>query len=306
MKQIYANNFTTLALGRQGENLARQVVFDIRELEEVYGPGTVEVIYQRPGDELPYPVAVQQEGTLVTWTITAADTEMAGSHGKCELRYYVGETLAKSKIWRTWVDRALDTPSETAPPEPEQGWVDKVLKAGQAAVDASVNSPKIGSNGNWWTWDFEAGKYVDTGVAASGGSSAVFSVNGQTGAVVLTAGDVGAATAERVEQLAGEVGGKQPKYAIKTAMDSIAEPHTQYYLGEQATVEIVLPDNAEVGQIITACWYNGETAATMSITGTMLDFDYTPSANSRSEINALWDGLNWAVLANEMAVVADA
>lgn len=377
MKQIYANNFTTLALGRQGENLARQVVFDIRELEEVYGPGTVWVIYQRPGDELPYPVSVQQEGTLATWTITAADTEMAGSHGKCELRYYSGETLVKSKIWQTLVDTALSTPSETVPPEPEQGWVDKVLAAGQAAVNASVNSPKIGSNGNWWTWDFEAGKYVDTGVAASGGGSgAVSSVNGKTGAVKLTAEDVGAISQDDLqdatnevlaqakasgefdgvagqdgqdgapgkdgytpvygvdygtpEQISGiaqsaaeilqselnqikddianvqlAVSEKMDSYTIKTVMDSVATPHTQYYLGNQNNVDIVLPDTADVGQIIMVCWYNGDTASTLSITGTMLSFDYTPSANTRSEINALWDGTYWAVLGNEMAVPSE-
>ena len=99
---------------------------------------------------------------------------------------------------------------------------------------------------------------------------------------------------------------KMDSYAIKTVMDSVATPHTQYYLGNQTTVDIVLPDTANVGQIIMVCWYNGDTAATLSITGTMLSFDYTPGANSRSEINALWDGLNWAVLGNEMAVVVDA
>ena len=91
-------------------------------------------------------------------------------------------------------------------------------------------------------------------------------------------------------------------YTIKTVMDSVATPHTQYYLGNQTTVDIVLPDSADVGQIIMVCWYNGETAATLSITGAMLAFDYTPSANTRSEINALWDGRYWAVLGNEMAV----
>ena len=85
-------------------------------------------------------------------------------------------------------------------------------------------------------------------------------------------------------------------------MDSVAAPHTQYYLGNQTAVDIVLPDTANVGQIIMVSWYNGETAATLSITGTMLSFDYTPSANTRSEINSLWDGTYWAVLGNEMAV----
>ena len=141
MKKIYANNLTTLSLGRQGENLARQVVFDIRDLESLYGSGTVEVIHQRPGDAQPYPLAVQRDGTLVTWDVTATDTEMSAAtanerYGKCELRYYAGETLAKSQIWRTWVESAMDTPSETAPPEPEQGWVDQVLDAKQTAEKA--------------------------------------------------------------------------------------------------------------------------------------------------------------------------
>ena len=95
---------------------------------------------------------------------------------------------------------------------------------------------------------------------------------------------------------------KESRYTIKTVMDSVSTPHTQYYLGNQTAVNIVLPDSADVGQIITVCWYNGDTAATLSITGTMLAFDYTPSANTRSEINALWDGTYWAVLGNEMAV----
>ena len=98
------------------------------------------------------------------------------------------------------------------------------------------------------------------------------------------------------------IAAKMDSYTIKTVMDSVATPHTQYYLGNQTTVDIVLPDSADVGQIIMVCWYNGDTAATLSITGTMLSFDYTPSANTRSEINALWDGTYWAVLGNKMAV----
>ena len=84
--------------------------------------------------------------------------------------------------------------------------------------------------------------------------------------------------------------------------DGIAVAGAQYYLGERKIVSIVLPDDVGPGDMITVSWYNGDTAATLSITGTMLSFDYTPSANTRSEINALWDGTYWAVLGNEMAV----
>ena len=90
---------------------------------------------------------------------------------------------------------------------------------------------------------------------------------------------------------------------IKNALDyGIAVAGAQYYLGERKTVSIVLPDDVGPGDMITVSWYNGDTAATLSITGTMLDFDFVPSANTRSEINALFDGTYWAVLGNEMAV----
>lgn len=92
----------------------------------------------------------------------------------------------------------------------------------------------------------------------------------------------------------------------KTTMDSVAIPNTAYFLGEQTTVNIVLPDDAEIGKMITVVWYNGTTAATLSITGDVLNFDYVPNANTRSEINALWDGTYWAVIGNEIEVPANA
>ena len=181
MKQIYANNFSILVLGRRGENLARQVTFDVQEWESLYGSGSVELIYQRPGDELPYPIAIEREGTLVKWTITATDTDIPGGYGKCELWYYVGKTLAKSRIWRTWVESAMDRPPEETPPEPEQGWVNQVL---QASVEAKMSAESakedadraaatsahqpIVQNGTWWTWDAETGEYQDTGAQATG------------------------------------------------------------------------------------------------------------------------------------------
>ena len=133
----------------------------------------------------------------------------------------------------------------------------------------------------------------------------VQSVNGQIGKVELTAKDVGAISQDDLANVQSTIAAKMDSYTIKTVMDSVATPHTQYYLGNQTAVDIVLPDSADVGQIIMVCWYNGDTAATLSITGTMLSFDYTPSANTRSEINALWDGTYWAVLGNEMAVPSE-
>ena len=107
MKQIQANSKNTLVLGRQGENLARQVVFDLSDWMSEYGQGLAELIAQRPGDTAPYPAAAVQEGSTLVWTLTAADVERPRG-GCCELRYYVGEALVKSRIWQTYVEPAMD------------------------------------------------------------------------------------------------------------------------------------------------------------------------------------------------------
>ena len=114
-----------LPLGKQGENLVRQIQFDLSRWISNFGPGTVQLLHERKGDEAPYPVAVEQEGNLAVWTVTSADTAAAGT-GRAELQYYVGDALAKSETWMTKVLPALGDASET-PPEAQQGWVDQVL-----------------------------------------------------------------------------------------------------------------------------------------------------------------------------------
>lgn len=147
----------------------------------------------------------------------------------------------------------------------------------------------------------------DTGATGPQGPQGEQGPKGDTG----PAGSDATVTADNIKSALGytpadsaALSGKQDKPIIKTAMDAVAVAGAQYYLGDQTAVTIVLPDNAEVGQEIEVVWYNGSTAATLSITGTMLPCDYAPSANSRSEINALWDGRYWSVLTAESAVNA--
>lgn len=172
MNIYHVRHGSILPLGKQGENMAKQIQFDISRWIGTFGPGTVQLLHQRSGDEAPYPVSVEQDGNLAVWTVTNADTAVAGT-GRAELQYYVGDALAKSETWMTKVLAALGPAGET-PPEAQQSWVDQVLKAGAAAVDAvervetaAVHQPIVGDNGNWWTWDLDAGSYVDTGKAAS-------------------------------------------------------------------------------------------------------------------------------------------
>ena len=42
-----------LPLGKQGENLVRQIQFDLSRWISNFGPGTVQLLHQRNGDEAP-------------------------------------------------------------------------------------------------------------------------------------------------------------------------------------------------------------------------------------------------------------
>lgn len=126
--------------------------------------------------------------------------------------------------------------------------------------------------------------------------------SGGSGSVVVDSTLTVSGRAADAKAVGDALAKKQDKPDIRTVLDDVVVAGAQYYLGEQTEVSIVLPNDADVGQIVLVSWYNGNTGATLSITGTMMDFDFAPSANTRSEINALWDGTYWAVLGNEMAV----
>lgn len=144
MNKIYANKCDAICLGRQGENLATQVIFDLSDWIFGYGIGTAELIAQRAGDEKPYPVSTDRQGNQLIWAVSDFDTESATSYGRsgrCELRYYVGDILVKSRTWQTTVSKAMDTPSSTRPPAADQGWVDQIISVG-AAAKASADAAK--------------------------------------------------------------------------------------------------------------------------------------------------------------------
>lgn len=167
MKEVCAEQRKVVVLGRQGEHLARCVVFDIGDWQAVYGAGTVQLLAQRSGDETPYPCPVSVEGGAVRWAVRDRDAARPG-HGRLELQYRVGDTVVKSEIYRTLTMEALGNVGPV-PSAPEKNWVDTVLQAAcdaqqnaQAAKEAVTRTITIGENGNW----FIEGE--DTGFSVSG------------------------------------------------------------------------------------------------------------------------------------------
>ena len=156
-----------IVLGKQGENHARKISFtDAKVWVNMFGEGRFELLHQRNGDSVPYPIELNTEGDVPQWHISSVDTAIAGN-GECELRYIVGDTIVKSCTFTTEVAPGLIEGTEI--PDPFKAWVDEVLGAAEEVKTATVNQPIIGENGNWFVYDFNEGDYVDTGISATGG-----------------------------------------------------------------------------------------------------------------------------------------
>ena len=124
MRTVYAQKNKKIILGRQGEDKAVRVVWPgiVSEWSSLYGDGSFQLSVMRFGDENAYPVVVEVSGDDIRFTVTSAETAIAGS-GKCELTYIANGTIAKSATWETVVLNSLtgQTPSEP-PEEPVQSW----------------------------------------------------------------------------------------------------------------------------------------------------------------------------------------
>lgn len=137
MQSIYAHPGVHLALGRKGETLARQVVFDLRAWRAAYGDGAVSLCAKRAGDAEPYPCGVTQDEDTAVWVLRAADVDKPG-WGNVQLSYYVGDTLAKSQTWRTLVAPSLCACGD--PGEVQQGWLDQAGKDAAAAQQGAKDA----------------------------------------------------------------------------------------------------------------------------------------------------------------------
>ena len=124
MRTVYAQKNKKIILGRQGEDKAVRVVWPgiVSDWSSLYGDGSFQLSVRRFGDENAYPVVVEVNGDDIRFTVTSAETAIAGN-GKCELTYIANGTIAKSATWETVVLNSLtgQTPSEP-PEEPAKSW----------------------------------------------------------------------------------------------------------------------------------------------------------------------------------------
>lgn len=120
-----------IMLGKQGENLAREVIFDVSGVRAEFGDGAFRLSVKRPGESDAYPATVTETGGTVVWALTGADTQNAG-HGQCELAYYAGETRFKAWTYDTAIAKSLTGSPKT---DPYDEFLDEVNRlAAEAAI----------------------------------------------------------------------------------------------------------------------------------------------------------------------------
>lgn len=131
MIEITAVPGKVLMLGRQGENLARKVIFFVSGVRAEFGDGAFRLSARRAGESNVYPAAVTENGDTVEWSLTYADTQNAG-RGSCELAYYARDVRLKTWVYDTAVAKSLTGSPET---DPYDEFLDEVNRlAAEAAI----------------------------------------------------------------------------------------------------------------------------------------------------------------------------
>lgn len=128
----------TIPIGRQGENDATVVVFNISALIAEYGDGAVVLLVRRNKETDPYPVVVERDGETATWTVSNVDTARVGI-GACELFYYVNDVLAKSIVYTTVVRESIDGSTGTQP-DPYESWIEELTALGAETLTNATSA----------------------------------------------------------------------------------------------------------------------------------------------------------------------
>lgn len=236
MKIVNVNPGGNVFLGRQGENLAREIVFSIDSWVETYGPGSVQLLHKRKNDRDPYLVIVQQQGSEVRWQVSKPDTDMSGA-GFYELHYYSGQTLVKSATGDTFVEGAMTSAKET--PDPYKSWVDQVIEAAQSVPQTVESALKAAKESG--EFDGPPGPQGKPGDKGEPGNDGADGKDGQPGAdgkdYVLTEADkteIAEMAAEMVE--VPECDGESAKPFVVTVYEDLMD--TIEYGADKTSEEI--------------------------------------------------------------------
>lgn len=124
-----------VSIGRQGENKAKTLFFNISQWIEQFGDGTVLLLFKRGGETVIYPAEVSRENNLVKWTLTSTETAKIGKHD-ATLVFMIDETIVKSRKFTCCVSQSLTANTDHAP-APYQSYIDTVITNAQSAEESA-------------------------------------------------------------------------------------------------------------------------------------------------------------------------
>lgn len=144
-KQVVPDRRGLVEIGKIKENLVTEVAFDCADLGD--GSGAYAVVFQRPKDAAPYPVAFRAEWPNIIWVVQAADTAKPGT-GKVEVRWFGnGDQVGKSKTYMVRVNDGLPDPTEA--PQAWAGYIGQVAqnaKRAETAADSAAGSAQAAAD----------------------------------------------------------------------------------------------------------------------------------------------------------------
>jgi len=158
-----------IILGRVGDNDTTPIQFDARAWESEYGDGTLNLVAKRNGDAEPYPVLLEYEAGVYTWTPTDADTAYAGS-GEAQLIYTVDGKIKKTAIYSTEVFPSL-IPSSADPYQPYSDWLEQMIAEATNAAQSAENASESARSAAESASDVSALVEVARGYADSASTS---------------------------------------------------------------------------------------------------------------------------------------
>ena len=196
-KQVVPDRRGLVEIGKIKENLVTEVAFDCADLGD--GSGAYAVVFQRPKDAAPYPVAFRAEWPSIVWVVQAADTAKPGT-GKVEIRWYGdGDQVGKSKTYMVRITDGLPDPTEA--PEAWEGFMGQVARDAQAAKDAAGEA-KANADGAAASAGIAQGAATEAGKLARAAGEAANAA--AAAASAASSAQAGAESAERNARAAAE------------------------------------------------------------------------------------------------------
>lgn len=217
MREIMVQCGDVIPLGRAGENQALAVLFDVTGWEESFGSGTFTMAVQRPGEALAYQRDVTREGDQVRWIVSDVDTGIAGT-GEVQLRYSVGDAVAKSAVYQTVISPSV---GDIGPaPDPYEDVLEEIQGF---AEDAAASATAA---------ETSRGQAEQRATEAAGSATQA----------------AGSATAAAASAAAAQTAAERDVPAATTAwLEAHVDPETGYVLDSSLSIQGAAADAAAVG-----------------------------------------------------------